>query len=385
MPESVRELAKEQATTLAMKASEPTSPPKVETPVAEPIAESPKLLLTPTVRIGEQSFKGKAHPLAIGEASKKLSAHAPIEELFKPESQGFTAIDPATGTERFVSRKEAADIFEKQTGRKPTKPDSLTSEDLRDAGLLGHLDEAAATVPEAKTGAQAAKPEVVRQGNSRFKNPIGDPLGTTYRATEADWSNWQEVKANLEKAIAEGKDADSPEMMVLRQENETIKNKYGGMPPEPPATKGGEPVETQIQKGPQEVLDQGKAVAEPALGEATAVPLPADLPALAQLRVTKPELRPQIDAKIAELRDRSCPCCSPRVKQLPPVPAGHVRLFHGGGPRRWHRRSVLHVEHRQGINLRSRMSVGGFYPLRRRRRHCEGQGERVCRGRQLHP
>lgn len=38
------------------------------------------------------------------------------------------------------------------------------------------------------------------------------------------------------------------------------------------AVKGGETVETQIQKGPQEVLDQGKAVAEPALGEATAVP-----------------------------------------------------------------------------------------------------------------
>ena len=141
MPESVRELSKEPAP--AAKAPEATPAPKVE----EPVAEAPKVLLTPTVRIGEQSFKGKAHPLAIGEASKKLAADAPIEDLFKPESQGFTAIDPATGTERFVTRKEAAEIFEKQTGKKPTKPDSLTSEDLRDAGLLGHLDEAAAAAP----------------------------------------------------------------------------------------------------------------------------------------------------------------------------------------------------------------------------------------------
>ena len=61
--------------------------------------------------------------------------------------------------------------------------------------------------------------------------------------------------------------------------------------------KGGESVETKIEKGPQEVLDQGKAVAEPALGEATAVP------------------------------------SSEAIKSLPPIPAGHVRLFHGeGGP-----------------------------------------------------
>jgi len=112
-----------------------------EAPAEAPPTGEPKVLLTPTVRIGEQSFKGKAHPLAIGEASKKLPANAPVEELFKPESQGFTATDPTTGKERFISRKEAADIFEKQTGKKPATPDKLTSEDLRDAGMLGHLEE----------------------------------------------------------------------------------------------------------------------------------------------------------------------------------------------------------------------------------------------------
>ena len=99
-----------------------------------------------------------------------------------------------------------------------------------------------------------------------------------------------------------------------------------------PLPKGGEPVETQIQKGPQEVLAQGKAVAEPALGEATAAPLPTDLPSLARLRVTSPELRPQIEAKIAELQSAAAPAAA-ALKQLPPVPVGHVRLFHGeGGP-----------------------------------------------------
>lgn len=60
--------------------------------------------------------------------------------------------------------------------------------------------------------------------------------------------------------------------------------------------------------------------------------LPTDLPSLARLRVTKPELRPHIDAKIAELQTVAAPAAA-ALKQLPPIPAGHVRLFHGeGGP-----------------------------------------------------
>lgn len=277
-----------------------------EARAAEVSLKEQPILLTPTVRIGEQSFKGKAHPLAIGEASKKLAADAPIEDLFKPESQGFTATDPATGKERFVTRKEAADIFEKQTGKKPTKPDHLTSEDLKAEGLLGHLDENAVAAPvEAKATAEApAKPEVVRQGNSRFKNPQGDPLGTTYRATPEDYARYQDIQKELVGLKENGLGLDSPEGGALFKENEAIKNRYGGMPPEAP-----------------------KATT-------TEVDLPNDITALARLRsrITNPELRPQIDAKIAELKTDATPS-SAALKQLPPVPAGHVRLFHGeGGP-----------------------------------------------------
>jgi len=69
-----------------------------------------------------------------------------------------------------------------------------------------------------------------------------------------------------------------------------------------------------------------------AMAAATPEALPADLPSLARLRITKPELREQIDAKIAELQTAAAPAAA-ALKQLPPVPAGHVRLFHGeGGP-----------------------------------------------------
>jgi hypothetical protein len=190
------------------------------------------LTLTPAVRIGEQTFKGKAHPLAIGEASKSLGPDAPIEDLFKPESQGFTATDPTTGKERFVSRKEAADIFEKQTGKKPAKPDHLTSEDLRDAGMLGHLDEKPAEAP-------ATKPEVVKLSTSKYKNPQGDPMGTTYRGTPEDFKAYQDIQEKIKVLREEDPGMDNPEtnrkLQEVRNENERIKNKYGGMPPEPPA------------------------------------------------------------------------------------------------------------------------------------------------------
>lgn len=87
---------------------------------------------------------------------------------------------------------------------------------------------------------------------------------------------------------------------------------------------------------PQYLKAKGEAAPEPVVKESltTAAPteLPTDLPSLARLRITKPELRPQIDAKIAELQGAAAPAAA-ILKDLPPVPAGHVRLFHGeGGP-----------------------------------------------------
>jgi hypothetical protein len=68
---------------------------------------------------------------------------------------------------------------------------------------------------------ESSRPEVVKMGTSRFKGPQGDPLGTTYRATPEDWTRWQQLQK-------EGYAGNGPEW-------ESIKNKYGGMPPEAPS------------------------------------------------------------------------------------------------------------------------------------------------------
>jgi hypothetical protein len=81
-----------------------------------------------------------------------------------------------------------------------------------------------------------AKPEVVRLATAKVNNPFGDPSGTTYRATPEDWAKWQDNTAKVDKAIAEGADFDSPELMEVRKQTEVLKNKYGGIAPEPPAS-----------------------------------------------------------------------------------------------------------------------------------------------------
>lgn len=88
------------------------------------------------------------------------------------------------------------------------------------------------------------------------------------------------------------------------------------------------PVPEPAKSGPPDL-----APAPPAPPAPAAEPLPNNLPALARLRIRKPELREQIDAKIAELHGAAAPAAAV-LKGLPPVPAGHVRLFHGeGGPK----------------------------------------------------
>lgn len=84
--------------------------------------------LTPAVRVGNQIFTGKNHGEIIVNAAK----------------QG----EDATGGEKgfvqggkFITRKEAAGVFEQQTGKKPAKEGELHSEDLKAEGMLGHLDE----------------------------------------------------------------------------------------------------------------------------------------------------------------------------------------------------------------------------------------------------
>lgn len=105
--------------------------------------------------------------------------------------------------------------------------------------------------PDVKTVAKFSeeeKPEVVRMASSSHKNPLGDPIGTTYRATPEDWAKWQRVQEGMKKVITEGGDFDGPEMMALRRENESIKNKYGGTVPVAP--------KESLSYAPKEIQEQ---------------------------------------------------------------------------------------------------------------------------------
>lgn len=73
-------------------------------------------------------------------------------------------------------------------------------------------------------------------GTARI-NQFGDPATTIYHATPEDWEAWKALKAQYE--AIRGNAALTPsqkvvEMQKLGAENERIRNKYGGMDPQPP-------------------------------------------------------------------------------------------------------------------------------------------------------
>jgi len=80
------------------------------------------------------------------------------------------------------------------------------------------------------------KPTVAKMATSKNLNPLGDPMGTTYYGTPEDLAAYQGAQAKL-KAIRENDPTmDKPEsftqMQEVMKENERVKNKYGGMPPQ---------------------------------------------------------------------------------------------------------------------------------------------------------
>jgi hypothetical protein len=113
--------------------------------------------------------------------------------------------------------------------------------------------------------ATVAKPEVVRMATSTINGPLGDPLGTTYRSTPADWARWNELQGQFSKLVKAG-EYEGPEFLKVRQEQEAIKNKYGGMPPEPPALSEASPLDhksfTTTDESGGAVADIGKLQAE---------------------------------------------------------------------------------------------------------------------------
>lgn len=102
-------------------------------------------------------------------------------------------------------------------------------------------------------------PEVASQGTIETrKDQYGNPGGTTYHASPEDWTVWQQV---------------TPATMENWSTREAIKNKYGGMPPEPPK---GLSTETQGARGEVE-----QSTAEtPVSGDKTTSPIGPTEPAL---------------------------------------------------------------------------------------------------------
>jgi len=95
----------------------------------------------------------------------------------------------------------------------------------RQSGAPTLEDIRAQRAAEAREAAAPAKPEVAKipEPNefNKSKNPFGDPSGTTYHATPADWAAWTDLQSK-------------PITFDSFGQREAIKNKYGGMPPEPP-------------------------------------------------------------------------------------------------------------------------------------------------------
>ena len=91
----------------------------------------------------------------------------------------------------------------------------------------------------------AAKPEVATLGGAKSNNKIGDPMGTTYHATPEDWAKWQEL---LSKPLMEE---------GVWPARETMKNKYGGMPPEAPKAAAAPPAPPAAPIVPQRTLQPG--------------------------------------------------------------------------------------------------------------------------------
>jgi hypothetical protein len=178
--------------------------------VAAPRTEALELL-SPAVRIGDRTFTARSHPEALGEAMRAADDPAIGDALAefvtnpKPENQGFM-VREASGNERFASRAEAADIFERATGKKPAKEGMLTSEDMRDAGLFEKPTETVA----AKAGPDYVAE--VRDANTPQK------LADVFRSRDTSLTK---------EAYEVGKATDTPEKLAqLRELQAESKTKF---------------------------------------------------------------------------------------------------------------------------------------------------------------
>lgn len=183
----------------ASPAPQQLQPPPQEATATQEATE----LVSPAVRVGDRTFTANSHPEALSKATQASLDDSALGDALtdfiidpKPENQGFMVME-ANGTQKFVSRAEAAGIFEKSTGKKPAKAGMLTSEDMRDAGLFEKAS--------AEIAAKAAPDYVaeVRDANTPQK------LVDVFRSRDTSLTN---------EAYEVGKITDTPEKLARLRE-----------------------------------------------------------------------------------------------------------------------------------------------------------------------
>jgi hypothetical protein len=169
-------------------------------------------IVSPAVKIGKETFRANSHPEAIAEAMKRASepeigdALTEVVTSPNPDNYGFIVKD-TNGTEKFVSRAEGAQVFEKLTGEKPAKPDSLTSEDWRASRFFKKPETAidySAEVQSAKAPSELA--DVFRTRNTSLTQEayrLGEKTDTQAKLDQVN-SLAEKAKQDVATAMAKG-------------------------------------------------------------------------------------------------------------------------------------------------------------------------------------
>lgn len=224
---------------LTRKVGEPAAPEKAEAPtVTETTAPVPpeEMPTTPTVTgvrpairlVGGKVIAGDAgmtHPDII--KANELKATDIDQRGFVNERGEFmdreqTAVETGVPTEKEPARQHSTDLPEAKPAAAP---------------------------------AEAEKPDVAKMGtDDSIKNIFGDPHDTRYHATAEDWAEWQRLTNDFDAAMKAPK-PDLEAAMRARAEKDSMKKRYGGMPPEAPkpAETAPAPITERPKKTPEVV------------------------------------------------------------------------------------------------------------------------------------
>jgi hypothetical protein len=172
-------------------------------------------------------------------AADKARADAVFKELAaanKPRSAKPPKVAPVKPTRSSVTTRVPA-------GAPPTAEQAALRAELDAAEGNAPPPEGGApvpvpkpTAPRAPTGA-AASPDVARLGTGTDADKFGNPRGTVYHGTPEDYARHQSLRqqmAAFTQQMREKKPIDQALFARTFKEENDLRNKYGGMAPEPP-------------------------------------------------------------------------------------------------------------------------------------------------------